>query len=66
MWAFGVLFYFMLNMEFPFRKKVSNIRYKSSCLNITKKIITHKAGDQLFICLASKKIEEKNYGELHS
>lgn len=20
MWAFGVLFYFMLNMEFPFRK----------------------------------------------
>lgn len=25
MWAFGVLFYFMLNMEFPFSTSMQNI-----------------------------------------
>ena len=25
MWAFGVLFYFMLNLEFPFSKKCLNL-----------------------------------------
>jgi len=37
MWAFGVLFYFMLNMEFPFSKFSSNkFRNQPSCSLIKK------------------------------
>lgn len=65
MWAFGVLFYFMLNMEYPFSNLCLLFRVESSPSIRIKEIRAYEAKQKLFFCIIGEKNKKETNVKLY-